>query len=78
MQQSGFNIEGCITGIGLHRRGGRPSKCKVPRAAGRKGMSRLEPHGQELKLAVHQQATIQKEEPEEKSTVADPAAVWNL
>lgn len=43
-------------------------------------MSRLEPHGRELELAVHQQATIQKEEedPEEKSTVADPEAVWNL
>lgn len=32
----------------------------------------LEPHGQELMLTVHHQATIQKEEPEEKSAIADP------
>lgn len=70
--------KGFITRIGLHHCGGRLSKCKVPRAAVRKGVSRLEPHGQELKLAVHQQATIPKEDPEEKSAIADPAAVWNL
>lgn len=41
----GFNIEGFITRIGLCHCGGRLSESKVPRAAVRKGMSRLEPHG---------------------------------